>query len=121
MGQDQNWIATRRLGRNGCTRLNSTAGVCSSTSTMVRPRSIRRTALTTRTGLKRSAIPSWASQPRTLELVACDDAGLPSFRTLMELGNKALALCLWCFDLLHLGNDSLLLQPLDQRKHLLTF
>jgi bifunctional non-homologous end joining protein LigD len=34
------------------------------------------------------------------ELVACDDAGMPSFRTLMELGNKAPALCFWCFDLL---------------------
>ena len=54
------------------------------------------------------------------ELVACDDAGMPSFRTLMELGNKAPALCLWCFDLLHLGNDSLLLLPLDQRKHMLS-
>ena len=54
------------------------------------------------------------------ELVACDDAGLPSFRTLMELGNKAPALCLWCLDLLHLSNDSLMLLPLDQRKHLLS-
>ncbi len=54
------------------------------------------------------------------ELVACDDAGLPSFRTLMELGNKTPVLCLWCFDLLHLGNDSLLLLPLDQRKHMLS-
>ena len=54
------------------------------------------------------------------ELVACDETGMPSFRTLMELGNKAPALCLWCFDLLHLGNDSLMLLPLDQRKHLLS-
>src|SRR4029078_11072325 len=31
------------------------------------------------------------------ELVACDDTGMPNFRTLMEMGNKAPALCLWCF------------------------
>ena len=37
------------------------------------------------------------------ELVACDKSGMPCFRTLMELGNKAPALCLWCFDLLHLN------------------
>ena len=37
------------------------------------------------------------------ELVACDETGMPSFRTLMELGNKSPALCLWCFDLLHLS------------------
>ena len=54
------------------------------------------------------------------ELVACDETGMPSFRSLMNLGNKAPALCLWCFDLLHLSNDSLMLLPLDQRKHLLS-
>ena len=48
------------------------------------------------------------------ELVACDDTGLPSFRTLMELGNKAPALCLWCFDVLHLNGV-----PLHERKALL--
>jgi ATP-dependent DNA ligase len=32
------------------------------------------------------------------ELVACDDTGMPSFRTLLELGNEAPAICLWCFD-----------------------
>ena len=33
----------------------------------------------------------------------------------MELGNKAPALCLWCFDLLHLGNDSRIMPlPLDR-------
>ena len=53
------------------------------------------------------------------ELVACDDTGMPSFRTLMELGNKAPALCLWCFDLLHLNGEKLTLLPLDQRKALL--
>ena len=37
------------------------------------------------------------------ELVACDDTGMPYFRTLMEMGNKAPALCLWCFDLLYLN------------------
>ena len=36
------------------------------------------------------------------ELVACDESGMPCFQTLMTLGNKAPALCLWCFDLLHL-------------------
>ena len=37
----------------------------------------------------------------------------------MELGNKAPALCLWCFDLLHLNGEKLTLLPLDQRKALL--
>ena len=37
------------------------------------------------------------------ELVACDDTGMPNFRTLMEMGNKAPALCLWCFDLLSIN------------------
>ena len=36
------------------------------------------------------------------ELVACDETGMPCFQTLMTLSNKAPALCLWCFDLLHL-------------------
>ena len=53
------------------------------------------------------------------ELVAWDDAGMPNFRILMELGNKAPALCLWCFDLLHLNGEKLTLLPLDQRKALL--
>ena len=37
----------------------------------------------------------------------------------MELGNKAPALCFWCFDLLYLNGDKLMLMPLDQRKGLL--
>jgi bifunctional non-homologous end joining protein LigD len=53
------------------------------------------------------------------ELVACDDAGMPSFRTLMEMGNKASALCLWCFDLLVLDGVRLIPMPLAQRKAIL--
>jgi bifunctional non-homologous end joining protein LigD len=50
------------------------------------------------------------------ELVACDEAGMPNFRTLMEMGNKAPALCLWCFDLLHLNGVKLTSLPLHERK-----
>ena len=53
------------------------------------------------------------------ELVACDESGLPSFRTLMELGNKAPALCLWCFDLLYLDGVRITPMPLTQRKAIL--
>jgi len=52
------------------------------------------------------------------ELVACDDAGMPNFRTLMELGNRA-PLCLWCFDILHLNGVRLMPMPLEQRKAIL--
>jgi bifunctional non-homologous end joining protein LigD len=53
------------------------------------------------------------------ELVACDDTGMPNFRTFMELGGKAPALCLWCFDLLHLNGVRLTPLPQDERKELL--
>jgi bifunctional non-homologous end joining protein LigD len=53
------------------------------------------------------------------ELVACDDTGLPNFRTLMEMGNKAPALCLWCFDLLHLNGVKITPLTLRERKALL--
>ena len=53
------------------------------------------------------------------ELVACDEKGLPSFRTLMELGNRAPALCLWCFDLLYLDGVRITPMPLTQRKAIL--
>jgi bifunctional non-homologous end joining protein LigD len=53
------------------------------------------------------------------ELVACDDSGMPNFRTLMEMGNKAPALCLWCFDLLVLEGVRLMPMPLVQRKAML--
>lgn len=52
------------------------------------------------------------------ELVACDDAGLPCFRTLMALGNKA-TLCLVAFDLLHLNGVRLTPVPIEQRKAVL--
>ena len=52
------------------------------------------------------------------ELVACDDTGMPNFRTLMEMGNKAPALCLWCFDLLHLNGVRITPLPLAERKAL---
>ena len=53
------------------------------------------------------------------ELVACDDTGMPNFRTLMEMGNKAPALCLWCFDLLSINGARILPLPLSQRKAML--
>jgi bifunctional non-homologous end joining protein LigD len=53
------------------------------------------------------------------ELVACADTGMPSFRTLMEPGNKAPALCLWCFDLLVLDGVRLMPIPLVRRKAIL--
>ena len=53
------------------------------------------------------------------ELVACDETGMPSFRSLMNLGNKAPALCLWCFDLLHLNGVRITPLPLVERKALL--
>ena len=53
------------------------------------------------------------------ELVACDETGMPSFRSLMNLGNKAPALCLWCFDLLHLNGVRITPLTLVERKALL--
>jgi ATP-dependent DNA ligase len=52
------------------------------------------------------------------ELVACDETGMPNFRTLMELGDRA-NLCLWCFDLLHLNGIRLMPMVLEQRKAML--
>ena len=44
---------------------------------------------------------------------------MPCFRTLMHMGNKAPALCLWCFDLLVLDGVRLMPLPLIDRKALL--
>jgi ATP-dependent DNA ligase len=52
------------------------------------------------------------------ELVACDAAGMPCFRTLMELGNKA-TLCLIAFDLLQLDGVRLTPIPIEDRKAIL--
>ena len=52
------------------------------------------------------------------ELIACDDTGMPCFRTLMELGNKA-TLCLVAFDLLHLDGVRLTPIPIEERKAIL--
>jgi bifunctional non-homologous end joining protein LigD len=49
------------------------------------------------------------------ELVACDERGMPCFRTLMELGNKA-TLCLVAFDLLHLNGVRLTPIAIEERK-----
>ena len=46
-------------------------------------------------------------------------AEMPRFKTLMELGNKAPALCLWCFDLLHLNGVRITPLTLVERKALL--
>jgi ATP-dependent DNA ligase len=51
------------------------------------------------------------------ELVACDETGMPSFRSLMNLGNKAPAL--WCFDLLSLDGARITPLPLVERRALL--
>ncbi|CAA2142779.1 hypothetical protein [Hyphomicrobium sp. ghe19] len=53
------------------------------------------------------------------ELVACGADGLPCFKTLMELGNRAPALCLWAFDLLYLDGVRITPMPLTQRKDIL--
>jgi bifunctional non-homologous end joining protein LigD len=50
------------------------------------------------------------------ELVACDATGRPCFRALIQLSGKAPALCLWCFDLLHLNGVKLTSLPLHERK-----
>jgi bifunctional non-homologous end joining protein LigD len=52
------------------------------------------------------------------ELVACDHTGLPCFRTLMDLGNKA-TLCLIAFDLLHIEGVRLTPIPIEDRKAIL--
>ena len=44
---------------------------------------------------------------------------MPCFKTLMELGHKAPALCLWCFDLLHLNGVRITPLSLLERKGLL--
>ena len=44
---------------------------------------------------------------------------MPSFRSLMDLGNKAPALCLWCFDLLSLDGVRITPLPLVERKAML--
>ena len=44
---------------------------------------------------------------------------MPCFRTLMELGNKAPGLCLWCFDLLSIDGARITPLPLHQRKAML--
>ena len=50
------------------------------------------------------------------ELVACDEAGIPCFRTLMSYGKTDAPLCLWAFDLLQLDRIRLMPLPLDERK-----
>ncbi len=45
------------------------------------------------------------------ELVACDEAGLPCFRTLMDHAKNNAPLCLWAFDLLYL--NGVLITPLS--------
>lgn len=52
------------------------------------------------------------------ELMACDDTGMPSFRSLMDLGNRA-TLVLVAFDLLHLNGVRLTPIPINERKAIL--
>ena len=44
---------------------------------------------------------------------------MPNFSSLMDLGNKAPALCLWCFDLLSLDGARITPLPLVERRALL--
>lgn len=53
------------------------------------------------------------------ELVACGNDGMPCFKTLVAVGNKAPGLFLWCFDLLYLNGVRLMPLPLTQRKEML--
>ena len=50
------------------------------------------------------------------ELVACDEAGLPCFRTLMDYGKNNAPLCLWAFDLLYLNGVRITPLALTERK-----
>lgn len=50
------------------------------------------------------------------ELVACDESGMPCFRTLMDHRSKGAPLCLWAFDLLSLDGVRLLPLPLHERR-----
>jgi bifunctional non-homologous end joining protein LigD len=53
------------------------------------------------------------------ELVACDDAGLPCFRTLMDHAKNNAPLCLWAFDLLYLNGGRITPLALTDRKEAL--
>ena len=50
------------------------------------------------------------------ELVACDEAGLPCFRTLMDYAKTNAPLCLWAFDLLYLNGVRITPLALTERK-----
>jgi hypothetical protein len=53
------------------------------------------------------------------ELVACDEAGLPCFRTLMDYAKNNAPLCLWAFDLLYLNGVRITPLSLTDRKEAL--
>jgi ATP-dependent DNA ligase len=53
------------------------------------------------------------------ELVACDDAGLPCFRTLMDHSKNNAPLCLWAFDLLELNGVRITPLAVTDRKEAL--
>ena len=53
------------------------------------------------------------------ELVACDEAGLPCFRTLMDHSKNNAPLCLWAFDLLYLNGVRITPLSLTDRKEAL--
>ena len=53
------------------------------------------------------------------ELVACDEAGLPCFRTLMDYSKNNAPLCLWAFDLLYLDGVRITPLSLTDRKEAL--
>ena len=110
------WRRSRRSAQIGFTRSSSTAGGLRSTSKAALPRSTVRTGPTTRNDFEPCAtiagIPA-KSAIIDCELVACDETGMPCFRTLMELGNKAPGLCLWCFDLLSIDGARITPLPLQ--------
>ena len=53
------------------------------------------------------------------ELVACNEAGLPCFRTLMDYSKNNAPLCLWAFDLLYLNGVRITPLSLTDRKEAL--
>ena len=75
--------------------------------------------LTKRFGALKPVINPAKSAIIDCELVACDEAGLPCFRTLMDYGKNNAPLCLWAFDLLYLNGVRITPLSLTDRKEAL--
>ena len=118
------WRKSRRPDQTGFTRSSSTAGDAqvhiedgAATLYSKNGADITRRFRSLRPALARVPVKSAIVD---CELVACDETGMPSFRSLMNLGNKAPALCLWCFDLLSLDGARITPLPLVERRALLS-